>query len=196
MGPVLRAGPIQLQEVVASRTTAILISDPKPEPERAAALPEGAGKGRRLRLAGVVRGYLLGIACDCCEWHAGGTPTERMALVQRGAAGSASAVWVRPVLGCQCFVGTPSKTARQLRRSHPLKTSSLSGTFAGYVQAARVLGDQVMGDMSVPVIVRSVPGLSVRCGTRVARPVVAPNRPGNDVTFGPVVAPRLAVGCG
>src|SRR5215211_1524927 len=56
-----------------------------------------------------------------------GTPTLRMTVVERGAAGSASAVWVRPVLGRYCFVGEPSKAARQLRRSRPLKTSSLSG---------------------------------------------------------------------
>jgi hypothetical protein len=49
--------------------------------------------------------------------------------------------------------------------------SSLLGTFAGCVQAARAQGEQVRGDISVTVVVRSVPGLSVRCGTRVARPV-------------------------
>jgi hypothetical protein len=32
---------------------------------------------------------------------------------------------------------------------------------AGCVQAARALGGQVIGDMSVTVVVRSVPGLSV-----------------------------------
>jgi hypothetical protein len=51
-----------------------------------------------------------------------------------------------------------------------LGTSSLSCTFAGYVQAARALGDQVTGNMSVTVVVHSVPWLSVRCGTWVARP--------------------------
>ena len=42
-------------------------------------------------------------------------------------------------------------------------TSSLSGsgTFAGYVQAARALGDQVIGDMSVTAVVRWIPGLPV-----------------------------------
>jgi hypothetical protein len=40
-------------------------------------------------------------------------------------------------------------------------TSSLSGIFAGCVQAARALGDQVITDMSVTVVVRPVPGLSV-----------------------------------
>ena len=49
--------------------------------------------------------------------------------------------------------------------------SSLSGTFAGCVQAARALGDQVIGDMPLTVVVRSVPGLSARYGTRVARPM-------------------------
>jgi hypothetical protein len=44
------------------------------------------------------------------------------------------------------------------------------GIFAGCVVAARAHGDQVIGDMSVTVVVRSVPGLTVRCGTRVARP--------------------------
>jgi hypothetical protein len=42
------------------------------------------------------------------------------------------------------------------------------------------------------VVVRSLPGLSIRCGMRVARPVLAPTRPGNDVTFAPVATPRLA----
>ena len=36
-------------------------------------------------------------------------------------------------------------------------TSSLSGMFAGCVQAASGLGDQVSGDMSVTVVVRSIP---------------------------------------
>jgi hypothetical protein len=40
-------------------------------------------------------------------------------------------------------------------------TASLSGIFAGCVQAARALGDQVIGDMSVTVVVRWVPDLSV-----------------------------------
>jgi hypothetical protein len=47
--------------------------------------------------------------------------------------------------------------------------SSLSGTFAGCVLAASAFGDQVIGDMSVTVVVRPVPSLTVRCGTRVAR---------------------------
>jgi hypothetical protein len=47
-------------------------------------------------------------------------------------------------------------------------TSSLSGTFAGCVQAARALDNKVIGHMSVTVVVRSVPGLSVRCGTQMA----------------------------
>jgi hypothetical protein len=49
--------------------------------------------------------------------------------------------------------------------SHILQTSSssppdliLSGTFAGCVEAARELGDQVIGDVSGTVVVRSVPG--------------------------------------
>jgi hypothetical protein len=46
------------------------------------------------------------------------------------------------------------------------------GTFAGDVLAARSGRDQVIGYMPVTVVVRSVPGLSVRCGTRVARPVM------------------------
>jgi len=36
-------------------------------------------------------------------------------------------------------------------------TSSLSGIFAGCVQAARAFGDQVIGDMAVTVVVRSIP---------------------------------------
>ena len=48
-------------------------------------------------------------------------------------------------------------------------TSSLSGAFAGCVQAVRALGDQVIADMSVTVVVRWVPRLSARCGTWVAR---------------------------
>jgi hypothetical protein len=94
-----------------------------------------------------------------------------MTLIQRLTAGCASSAWVRPVLGRHCFVGKPSKTARQLRRSHHLKTSSLSGTFAGCVQAARALDEQVIADRSVTVVVRSVPGLSLRCGTEMAGPV-------------------------
>jgi hypothetical protein len=39
------------------------------------------------------------------------------------------------------------------------------------LQAARALGIQVIDDMSVTVVVRTVPELSVRCGMRVARPV-------------------------
>ena len=36
----------------------------------------------------------------------------------------------------------------------------LSGTFAGCIPAARALGGQVIGDMSVTVVVRPMPGLS------------------------------------
>jgi hypothetical protein len=35
--------------------------------------------------------------------------------------------------------------------------SSLSGMFAGCVQAARALGDQLNGQMAVTVVVRSIP---------------------------------------
>jgi hypothetical protein len=42
-----------------------------------------------------------------------------------------------------------------------LGTSSLAGTFARCVYAARALGDQVIGDMSVTVVVRSVLDLTV-----------------------------------
>jgi hypothetical protein len=45
------------------------------------------------------------------------------------------------------------------------------GISAECVQAARALGIQVIDDMSVTVVVRTVPELSVRCGMRVARPV-------------------------
>jgi hypothetical protein len=38
--------------------------------------------------------------------------------------------------------------------SRHLKTSSVSGIFAGCVQAARALGVQVIADMSVTVVVR------------------------------------------
>jgi hypothetical protein len=51
-------------------------------------------------------------------------------------------------------------------------TSSLSGIFARCVQAARGLGGQVVADMSVTAVVRSVPWLSARYGTRVARPML------------------------
>ena len=47
--------------------------------------------------------------------------------------------------------------------------SSLSGIFAGCVQAARAVGGQVIGDMSVTVVDRPIPGLTARYGTRVAR---------------------------
>jgi hypothetical protein len=40
----------------------------------------------------------------------------------------------------------------------------------GMRSTARALGGQIIGDMSVTVVVRSLPELSVRCGTRVARP--------------------------
>jgi hypothetical protein len=49
-------------------------------------------------------------------------------------------------------------------------TSSLSGMFAGCVQAARQGGGQFTGRMAVTVVVRSVPWLTLRYGTRVARP--------------------------
>jgi hypothetical protein len=48
-------------------------------------------------------------------------------------------------------------------------TSSLSGTFAGCVQAGRATDDQPIGLEKVTVAVRSVPGLTARCGTRVER---------------------------
>jgi len=44
-------------------------------------------------------------------------------------------------------------------------TSSLSGMFAGCVQAARALGDQVIDGVRVTVAVRLLPHVSVRCGT-------------------------------
>jgi hypothetical protein len=50
------------------------------------------------------------------------------------------------------------------------RSASLLGTCAGCVQAGRAHGGQFSGDLRVTVVVRSVPGLSVRCGTRVARP--------------------------
>jgi hypothetical protein len=49
--------------------------------------------------------------------------------------------------------------------------SFLSGISARCVQAGRASGELVIGDMSVTVVVRSVPGLSLRCGARMARPV-------------------------
>src|SRR5215213_3666388 len=47
--------------------------------------------------------------------------------------------------------------------------SSLSGIFAGCVQAARAQGGQLLGGVKVTVVVRWIPGLSRGCGTRMAR---------------------------
>jgi hypothetical protein len=44
-----------------------------------------------------------------------------------------------------------------------------SGKSAGCVVAASAHGDQVIADMSVTVVIRWAPCVSVRCGTRVAR---------------------------
>jgi hypothetical protein len=45
----------------------------------------------------------------------------------------------------------------------------LSGTFAGCVQAGSAEDDQLIGGVQLTVVVRWLPGLPVRCGTRVAR---------------------------
>jgi hypothetical protein len=45
----------------------------------------------------------------------------------------------------------------------------LSGTSAGCVLAGRVRDDQLMRSAKVTLAVRSGPGLTVGCGTRVAR---------------------------
>jgi hypothetical protein len=49
-------------------------------------------------------------------------------------------------------------------------TSFSSGTFAGCVLAGRAGDDQLMDGVVVTVVVRSIPSVSVRCGTQVARP--------------------------
>jgi hypothetical protein len=48
--------------------------------------------------------------------------------------------------------------------------SSLSGIFGGCIHAGRAGDDQLIGGVELTVVVRWVPGLPVRCGTRVARP--------------------------
>jgi hypothetical protein len=65
---------------------------------------------------------------------------------------------------------TPKPGQWPLSRPSSLpRISFLSGIFAGCVQAARQGGGQVIGDMPVTVVVRWLPGLSVRCGTRMAQ---------------------------
>jgi hypothetical protein len=63
---------------------------------------------------------------------------------------------------------TSSRHGRRTRGSW--RTSSLSGTFSGCIHPGRASHGQVSGRMAVTVVVRWAPDLSVRCGTRVARP--------------------------
>jgi hypothetical protein len=81
-------------------------------------------------------------------------------------------------------------------------TSSLSGIFAGCVHAGRARHGQLSGPMTVTVVVRSIPRLTLRCGTRVARlphvggPNGAPTvrRHGSRIGRGPTVRPSLTGG--
>ena len=89
----------------------------------------------------------------------GSNPVQRCSAIRGQSAG--------PPVTCDSH--SPSMTARArrgpavpdaVRTQHGSATSCLSGTFAGCVPAARSLGDQVIGDMSVTVVVRPMPGLS------------------------------------
>jgi hypothetical protein len=85
-----------------------------------------------------------------------------------------ASIWVMP-LHCAfpcgqapvACTGTGSLPAEDGRREPPtagspyLKTSSLSGTFAGCVQAARASGPQVISHMSVTVVIRWIPRWTV-----------------------------------
>jgi hypothetical protein len=55
-------------------------------------------------------------------------------------------------------------------------TASLSGIFAECVQAGRRRVDLLTGDAIVTVVVRWIPELSARCGTRLARPLLNRSR--------------------
>jgi hypothetical protein len=60
-----------------------------------------------------------------------------------------------------------------------LENTSLSGISGGCVHAGRAGDDQLIGGVELTVVVRWVPGLPVRCGTRVARP--AGDESGSDL---------------
>src|SRR5829696_1396832 len=72
-----------------------------------------------------------------------------------------------------------TKDIRRQRATTPIFTQErappagrhrrLSGTFAGCVQAARARDDQLTGGATVTVVVRWIPRLTFRYGTRMAR---------------------------
>jgi uncharacterized protein len=68
-------------------------------------------------------------------------------------------------------VAAPSTTPNRDLNSYVRRTSSLSGIFAGCVLAGRAGDIQLMGPARLTVAVRWGPGLTLRCGTRMARPV-------------------------